>query len=318
MRLRISPLLDPALRQSQLGQDGSEPQGASAQIWTACRWELPPPAMPRFPLVVPIELPTNRNRGPHCRALDLIDCLRATWLRWLVPKSWGFSLGTCFSSKCLTGDVPRERESGGNSKGSHLVPFTSWQPGWQQGARWGVRRGRGVRGKPQRRPGRPKPRKRQEARSGPRVKVCGPDGANAGGGAHCTGHRDWDGRAQTVRWELVIKHVWASRGQEARGVCPADKHSCKEQKSPLMLQASGSCKGLSFKAKPQNWTQLKSRIYFKRKSKHFVSYKAFIKVNWKLSVSSSEKFHRGIGPLPGNTWNLHRGHNGRQQRVPLE
>lgn len=39
-------------------------------------------------------------------------------------------------------------------------------------------------------------------------------------------------------------------------------------------------------------TQLKSRIYLKRKSKHLVSYKAFIKVNWKLSVSSNEKFQR--------------------------
>lgn len=145
MRLRISPLLDPALRQSQLGQDGSEPQGASAQIWTACRWDLPPPAIPRFPLVVAIELPTNRNRGPHCQALDLLDCLSSTWLRLLlVPKSSGFSLGTCFSSQCLTGDVTRERESGGKSKRSHLVPFTSWQPGWQRGR--GGKKGEGSEG----------------------------------------------------------------------------------------------------------------------------------------------------------------------------
>lgn len=37
VRLRVGRLLDPPLRQSQLGQDGSEPHGAWADIWTAGR-----------------------------------------------------------------------------------------------------------------------------------------------------------------------------------------------------------------------------------------------------------------------------------------
>lgn len=235
MRLRISPLLDPALRQPQLGQDGSEPQGASAEVWTACRWALPPLALPRFPLVVAIELPTNPSRGPHCRALDLTDCLRSTWLRVPVPKSLGFSLRSCCSSKCVTGDLTRERESSGNSKRSHLLPFTSCSQG-DSGVGWGgSERGGGGRGKPQGRGGCPKPRKRQEA--GRRTQSQG----MGAGQRECwwRGQLDraswlrWQG--QTVRCELLLKHVWASRGQEARDVCPSDKHSCKQQKTPLML-----------------------------------------------------------------------------------